>query len=111
MKWNAAGGIFDKPTIFNTAEGLQGVGEAGAEAITPISTLQAYIDDSVNRRNQDMISAFETQVSRLILFMQDYFPSEYKIMLDTGILAGQLAPEMDSRLADILKHTTRGNTR
>lgn len=111
VKWNAAGGIFDKPTIFNTAEGLQGVGEAGAEAITPISTLQAYIDDSVNRRNQDMISVFETQVSRLILFMQDYFLSEYKIMLDTGILAGQLAPEMDSRLADILKHTTRGNTR
>lgn len=111
VRWNAAGGVFDKPTIFNTSAGLQGVGEAGAEAITPVSTLQAYIDDSVNRRNQDMISAFETQVSRLISFMQEYFPSEFKIMLDTGILAGQLAPEMDSSLADILKHTTRGNTR
>ena len=111
VKWNAAGGVFDKPTIFNTAAGLQGVGEAGAEAITPISTLQAYIDDSVNRRNQDMISGFETQVSRLISFMQEYFPASYQIMLDTGILAGELTPEINRRLAEIYKNNKRGNTR
>ena len=38
VAWNAAGGIFDKPTIFNTANaGLQGVGEAGPEAILPLT--------------------------------------------------------------------------
>ncbi|WP_163581107.1 phage tail tape measure protein [Gracilibacillus saliphilus] len=37
VNWNAAGGIFNKPTIFNTANaGLQGVGEAGSEAIIPL---------------------------------------------------------------------------
>lgn len=38
VNWNAMGGIFDEPTIFNTANaGLQGVGEAGAEAILPLN--------------------------------------------------------------------------
>ena len=39
VSWNALGGIFDKATIFNTRAGLQGVGEAGPEAILPLSTL------------------------------------------------------------------------
>lgn len=39
VTWNADGGIFTKPTIFNTANGLQGVGEKGAEAIMPIEKL------------------------------------------------------------------------
>ena len=39
VNWNAEGGVFKRPTIFNTANaGLQGVGEAGAEAIIPLST-------------------------------------------------------------------------
>lgn len=111
VNWNALGGIFDQPTIFATPKGFQGVGEAGKEAITPISTLQAYIDESVNRRNQDLVSGLENQVSRLISFMEGYFPTQYNLMLDSGILAGQLAPEMDYRLAEIYTHSTRGNTR
>lgn len=39
IAWNAAGGIFTKPTLFDTANGLQGVGEAGPEAILPLSKL------------------------------------------------------------------------
>lgn len=39
VSWNALGGIFDKPTILGSAAGLQGVGEAGAEAILPLDTL------------------------------------------------------------------------
>lgn len=111
VKWNAEGAIFRKPTIFDTEYGLQGVGEAGAEAIAPIKTLQAYIDDSVNRRNTDLISSFENQISRLISFVQDYFPAEYKIMLDTGILAGEMAGRMDSVLGERYKYSRRGNTR
>jgi hypothetical protein len=44
VKWNAEGGIFDSPTIFGTQYGLQGVGEAGAEAIMPLSKLQDLLD-------------------------------------------------------------------
>ncbi len=41
LNWNALGGIFDEPTIFGTRAGLQGVGEAGPEAILPLDTLWA----------------------------------------------------------------------
>lgn len=38
VSWNKLGGIFTQPTIFNTANaGLQGVGEAGPEAILPLN--------------------------------------------------------------------------
>ena len=43
IKWNAKGAIFSEPTIFATAKGFQGVGEAGAEAVAPIDTLQQYV--------------------------------------------------------------------
>jgi len=39
LNWNSLGGIFKNPTIFNTSSGLQGVGEAGPEAILPLNTL------------------------------------------------------------------------
>lgn len=51
VKWYAKGGIFDKPTIFNTASGLKGVGEAGAEAVAPISKLQEYVSAAVADQN------------------------------------------------------------
>lgn len=112
IKWNAEGGILTKPTIFGmSGSTFLGGGEAGAEAILPIDTLKAYINESVNHRNNDLLSGLEMQVSRLISFMQAYFPANYEIMLDTGILAGQLAPEMDSRLAEIYRYNKRGNTR
>lgn len=39
VNWNAAGGIFDKPTV------LQGVGEAGAEAVVPLTALWQKLDN------------------------------------------------------------------
>lgn len=110
VKWNAEGGILTKPTIFGmTGNTLLGGGEAGKEAIAPIDKLQAYVDESVNKRNMELMESFEMQISRLILFLQNHFPSEYKIVLDTGVLTGQLAPEMNRKLADILKNNRRGN--
>ncbi|MEY9973172.1 CRISPR/Cas system CMR subunit Cmr6 (Cas7 group RAMP superfamily) [Lysinibacillus sp. RC46] len=37
VTWHAKGGIFDSPTLFPTAGGMHGVGEAGPEAIIPLS--------------------------------------------------------------------------
>lgn len=114
VKWNAAGGILTEPTIFgmNPRTGtLLGGGEAGNEAIVPIDRLKTYIDESVNARNMELVEAFEMQISRLILFLQNYFPVNYQILLDTGILAGELTPNINSRLAEIYKNNKRGNTR
>ena len=48
VSWNALGGIFDSPTIFNTPAGMQGVGEAGPEAILPLDTLWAKMKEILN---------------------------------------------------------------
>lgn len=48
VSWNALGGIFDQPTIFNTPAGMQGVGEAGPEAILPLDTLWAKMKEILN---------------------------------------------------------------
>ncbi len=114
VKWNAEGGILTEPTIFgmNPKTGtLFGGGEAGKEAIIPIDRLKAYIDESVKDRNKDLSESLEIQFSRLILFMRNYFPANYQITLDSGILAGELAPGINSRLAEIYKNNKRGNTR
>lgn len=114
VKWNAEGGILTEPTIFgmNPRTGtLLGGGEVGNEAIVPIDRLKTYIDESVNAGNMKLIEAFEVQISRLILFLQNYFPVNYQILLDTGILAGELTPNINSRLAEIYKNNKRGNTR
>lgn len=111
VKWNADGAIFNRPTIFSTPYGLQGVGEAGAEAIAPIDKLQAYVADAVEVKNRDIIQGFEMQISRLISFMEAYFPTDYRIMLDTGVLAGQIAPKINNSLADLYRYDKRGNTR
>lgn len=48
VKWNAAGAIFTKPTIFGMAGGqLQGAGEAGPEGVLPIHVLEEYITNSM----------------------------------------------------------------
>lgn len=50
VQWNAAGGIFTRPTVLATSAGYQGFGEAGAEAVLPLETfwqnLRKYINES-----------------------------------------------------------------
>lgn len=48
VSWNALGGIFDQPTIINTPAGMQGVGEAGPEAVLPLDTLWAKMKEILN---------------------------------------------------------------
>ena len=49
IRWNADGAIFDKPTIFDTPYGLQGVGDAKSpEVVAPIHKLQEMLDFNQN---------------------------------------------------------------
>ena len=86
-QWNAEGAIFSKPTIFNTRLGLQGVGEAGAEAVAPIDKLQQYVSDAVKNTVGGM---------------------QFNVVLDTGVLVGQLAPRMDMQLGSLANRKGRG---
>lgn len=48
VSWNAMGGIFTKPTIFRSSAGMQGVGEAGPEAVLPLDTLWVKMKEILN---------------------------------------------------------------
>lgn len=48
VNWYAKGGVFTKPTIFNTANGSKGVAEAGSEAVLPLNVLDDKIKNSMS---------------------------------------------------------------
>ena len=109
IKWNAAGAVFDQPTIFNTPLGLQGVGERGPEAVAPIAVLQGYVADAVRQENAAIIRTMIEQNRNMQDFLRRTMPRS--VLLDTGLLVGELTPAIDNQLADRLEHTRRGNTR
>ncbi|MDU2375374.1 hypothetical protein, partial [Anaerococcus vaginalis] len=47
ISWYKQGGIFTKPTLFNTPYGMKGVGEAGAEAVLPIEKLDGIVANAM----------------------------------------------------------------
>jgi hypothetical protein len=49
VEWRKLGAIFTQPTLFATPYGMQGVGEAGAEAVLPLSTLWAEMTTRLDR--------------------------------------------------------------
>lgn len=65
VKKNAEGGILTKPTIFGytpSVEQWQLGGEAGAEAIAPISTLQNYVRSAVSDGSAEQISLLQEMI-------------------------------------------------
>lgn len=49
VDWWASGAVFNKATLIPTINGVHGVGEAGPEAVSPISVLQEYVGSAVQR--------------------------------------------------------------
>lgn len=109
VKWNAAGGVFDRPTILDSRAGLQGVGEAGAEAIAPIDVLQGYVRQAVRAENEAVGRLLVEQTGRLIDAMRRIVPKD--VLLDTGALVGELTPAIDAGLNVRYRNAGRGNVR
>lgn len=110
VKWNAQGAIFNKPTIFNTRLGLQGVGDGGeAEAVAPISKLTGYIKEAVRNENAGLGDIIKQQFGLLITSLERMIPKG--VMLDSGALVGELTPAIDAGLSTRWQHTQRGNVR
>lgn len=109
IKWNAEGAIFRKPTVLNSRAGFQGVGEAGAEAIAPISLLQGYVKDAMRGENEPIIRTLIEQNELLMDFLSRIIPRT--VELDSGAIVGNLIPALDMGLSNRLAHAQRGNTR
>lgn len=110
VKWNAEGGILDKPTIFGmTGNTLLGGGEAGKEAVAPITLLQDYIRDAV-RADNELLGKILIEQNRILMdYLSKTIPSV--VRLDSGALVGALIPDIDMQLSERLNHSRRGNTR
>lgn len=108
VKWNADGAVFSKPTIFGTRMGLQGVGEAGAEAIAPIGVLQGYVSEAVASQNSGMVSVLQSILSTLNQINTNT-ASGHNVVLESGALVGQLAPALDTQLGTISSRKGRRN--
>ena len=105
IKWNKMGAIFNKPTIFNTPHGWQGVGEAGAEAVAPITELMKYVQTAVdNSEMTNRLDRLETIVSTGFASMN----RKSQIVLDTGVLVGETIDKIDAGLADKQLLSARG---
>lgn len=109
IKWNAEGAIFDEPTIFPTAYGLQGAGEAGPEAIAPIDKLTGYVENAVKNEMDGLSYLFEKLINMLAIFFPQILEKmEFDIVLQDGVLVGKLAPKINIKLAEIQKANERG---
>lgn len=81
VKANAKGGILTKPTIFGytpATNTYQLGGEAGAEAIAPISTLQKYVAEAVASQNGNT----EGLLQQMIVLLQKLLDKDSNTYLD-----------------------------
>lgn len=107
IDWYAKGGILTDPTIFGLGQNgnLLGGGEAGAEAVAPIDTLMDYVRVAVDESNNELAERLNGVVS----ILSDYLPqlTQRQLILDTGVLVGELASPMDESLGTIQRRKDR----
>lgn len=109
IDWYAKGGIFDKPTLFATPNGIKGVGEAGAEAVAPIETLRTYIAEEVGAQNEKVVYYLQ----KMTEIMANYFPQvidgmDRPISWNPDEVAAVMAAPMDKYLGRIKERKDRG---
>lgn len=72
VSWYAKGGILNKPTIFGrSGDNLLGGGEAGKEAVLPISLLKDYIREENRANNGILVGAIKEAMSELNLVAEN----------------------------------------
>lgn len=107
IEWYAKGGILNRPTAFGiNGNNLMVGGEAGAEAIAPISELMKYTTAAVDGSN----AGLENKLDRLIGLLTNYLPelAQRQLCLDTGTLVGALVNPMDKALGNLANKKARG---
>ena len=106
--------MFTKPTIFdvNPLTGTaKGAGEAGDEVMIGKNTMLGMIQDAVAGEIGNMTDVLNAVLERIFRLLSEYLPefAHMDMVLDSGVLVGELAPSMDNELGKIIKHKERGN--
>lgn len=92
LNWNAKGAVFDQATIFASPYGFQGVGEAGPEAVAPVSKLQEYIREAVEDSEGKDTGKTEKLLESILRALKGM-----SVVLDTGVIAGAVQEEQNFR--------------
>lgn len=109
IDWYAKGGILERPTVFginpNTGNAMVG-GEAGKEAVAPISELMKYVRVAVAESNGGMAA----KLDRLYDLLSRYLPilGNTKVVLDSGAMVGEMINDIDRELGTLSKRKGRG---
>lgn len=105
------GMIMNQPTIFGynpkNNQFLAG-GEAGSETVVGTDSLMTMIRAAVGEENTALLERIE----RIITLLENYLPEMMKsmvkaVVLDSGVLVGELAPAMDEELGRIYEREGR----
>jgi hypothetical protein len=112
IDWFKDGGIMTGPTIFGMNGGnLMAGGEAGHEAVLPLNreTLGGIGDGivrSTNFQNQSLLDRVDTIIE--ILREMIRIEPKYQLLLDSGVLAGELTPLINERMGRDAERKKRG---
>jgi phage-related protein len=100
VSWYKDGGILTSPTIFGmNGSSLMAGGEAGAEAVLPLSSFYKQLENIlVNRLNNDNVEKYLSIIAA---------NSGKGIYLDDGTLVGRILPAIDSGLGQSQKLNAR----
>ena len=106
------GMIMNQPTIFGynakSNQFLAG-GEAGSETVVGTESLMSMIKTAVSAENIALIEKFDKLINLLGKYFPEIISMQREVVLDTGVLVGELAPKMDTELGKIMNHKGRGN--
>lgn len=108
------GMIMNQPTIFGynaKSNQLLAGGEAGSETVVGTQSLMDMIRGATHDGVVDEVHSLRLDLNTLIEFLYNWLPqlANMKLVTDTGVLAGELAPAVDEELGRILDHKGRGN--
>ena len=104
--------LFTKPTLFdvNPATGTaKGAGEAGDEVMIGKDTMLNMIRQAVSLETGEIVKALYDLFYKLFDILGQYFPefANMKVVLDSGTLVGEIAPEIDYELGKLLRKRER----
>ena len=94
IEWYADGGVLMNPTMFgmNGNKAMIG-GEAGPEAVAPVSTLTGYISDAVNNSKSD-----DELISEISGLREDV--RNMRVVMDGQTVGSIVSPYVDSNLGE-----------
>lgn len=104
------GMVLNDPTIFGLSKSgtLLGGGEAGSETVVGTESLIDMIQNATNNSNSYLVEILE----KILMYLQSAMPelSNRQLVLDTGVLAGALTPEINKNLGTITSSIARGRS-